>query len=211
MQNIAVRNLDQQLATMQARRDGLDAYLNDIVARQDFLALAQGDQKEFVDIVRDMEQTIAAMRRAGQPVGRYEEQMLRYKGLLLWQGSEDFSAQVWAVRRVINELDRALDSATDNLNRLNRAVVEAPDITPYRDRMAALTQRLDKESGRVNDAVLLAENNLRDMVNQELAQQRGRLQHYQSQARLSVARLYDSALQLRQDLQGSEVPGVSGE
>jgi tetratricopeptide (TPR) repeat protein len=197
MREIAARNLGQQLATMQARRDALDAYLRKIVDANDYLALAEGDQKEFAEIVLNMERTVNAMRRAGQSVTQYEEQVRRYKGLLLWEGSENFTNQQWQVRRVINELDHALEDANNNLNRLNRAVVEAPDIAPYRERMASLNQRLEYETGRVQSAVTLAENRLRGQVSEELANQRGRLQHYQSQARLSVARLYDSALQIR--------------
>ena len=197
MQDIAARNLEQQLISLQARRDSLDAYLNKIVSERDYFALAEGDQKEFIDIVLNLERTVNAMRSAGQPVAEYEAQVRRYKGLLMWEGAEKFAEQTWQVRRVINELDRALVDTRTNLDRLNRAVVEAPDIAPYRQRMASLNQRLNQESSRVDAAVTLAENRLRGQVNEELARQRGRLQHYQSQARLSVARLYDSALQVR--------------
>ena len=197
MQDIAARNLEQQLAAMQSKRDALNAYLQNIIAKQDYFALAEGDQKEFIGIVQNMERTLAAMRQAGQSVTAYEEQVRRYKGLLLWQGAEEFPERQWQVQRVINELDRALVDARANLDRLNRAVVEAPDITPYRARMADLNARLDSESNRVQAAVALAESRLRGQVSEELARQRGRLQHYQSQARLSVARLYDSVLQIR--------------
>ncbi len=193
MQSIAQINLGEQLAAMKVKRDALDRYLQNIVERNDYFALAEGDAKEFIGMVQEMEVTINRMRAAGEPVDRFAEQLRRFKGLLLWEGSEAFTDQTWEVRSAINALDKAIADATENLNRLNTVIVEAPDITPYRTRMAELDERLNYESSRVEAAVNRAESNLRERVSGELARQRGRLQHYQSQARLSVARLYDAA------------------
>lgn len=193
MQSIAQINLGEQLAAMKVKRDALDRYLQNIVERNDYFALAEGDAKEFIGMVQEMEVTINRMRAAGEPVDRFAEQLRRFKGLLLWEGSEAFTDQTWEVRSAINALDKAIADATENLNRLNTVIVEAPDITPYRTRMAELDERLNYESSRVEAAVNRAESKLRERVSGELARQRGRLQHYQSQARLSVARLYDAA------------------
>lgn len=197
MQEINARNLNQVLQQMVAQREVLNNQLQTILQNRDYFALAEGDNKEFIDMIADMERTVAALKASGENVDRYEEQISRYKGLMIWEGSENFADQTWQVQSAVNELDKAIADATTNLNRLNRAAVEAPDILPYRERMAQLNERLTIRSSEVSAAVNLAESKLRERVSRELANQRGRLQHYQSQARLSVARLYDTEMQQR--------------
>ena len=193
LQSIAERQLGANLERMLGKRDQLNRELERIVAEKDFLALSDADSSEIRDIVQRMEKNVALLNRAGEGDEEYDEGLRRYRGLLYWDASEKFPQRQWEVRKAINQLDTAIADATANLQRLNTAIVEAPDIAPYRARIAALTERLTTQKSKIDAATMLAEQSLRGSVLAELTEQKARLQHYLSQARLSVARLYDLA------------------
>jgi hypothetical protein len=187
--------LQDRLQSMTRQRDALDRELKRIESEKDYFSLASEDEKELVDIVRSAEQAIDLLRKEGEPTEEYEAALKRYRGLLFWQASQDFPERSWQVRSGIRQLDGAIAAARENLARLEQVIADAPDITPYRLRIAALGQRLDAQDDAMKATLGLVENNLRSMVTEELIAQRQRLQHYLAQARLSVARLYDQAAQ----------------
>lgn len=193
LQDIESRQLGDSLLRMVAKRDKLNNELERIVAEKDFLALSDAESSEIRDIVQRVEKNVALLNRAGEGDEEYDEALRRYRGLLYWDASEKFPQRQWQVRKAIKQLDSAIATAADNLQNLNTAMVEAPDIAPYRARIAVLTDRLNTQKVKIDAAVTLAENSLRDSVLAELSGQKARLQHYQSQARLAVARLYDLA------------------
>ncbi|MEX1031863.1 MAG: hypothetical protein WDZ30_00740 [Cellvibrionaceae bacterium] len=195
LQAIARQNMQGKLRQMIAARDQLDRELERIAAQRDYFALVSEEEKELVDIARSAEQSLALLKQAGEPVEEYEALVKRYRGLLFWEASQQFPERQWEVRRRIRQLNDAILEAETNLDRLRRVINEAPDIAPYRRRIAIMSERLDEQTARVDAALALAETTLRGKVSEELTKQRGRLQHYMAEARLSVARLYDLAAQ----------------
>lgn len=192
------RQLLQRAAVLRTYRDRLARRIDKIDSENDFIAIASPDTTSLFDIVKRAEQSITRLKAAGEDVAFYEEPLKRYRGLLLWQASENFSTHLWQNRKVLNELDTALAELTENQTRLEKVIVTAPDITPYRVRIAELEARIEKSLLSVDGAVMLAENSLRRQVAKSISEQRIRLRHYLAQARLSVARLYDTALQEQQ-------------
>lgn len=197
-QQIAGLDLHNQLAVMQQERDGYQRQLNRIVEQRDYLALvkgsAEGDEKYQAELLADVKANIDRLQAAGEDTTEYEAAYRRYHGLLYWQAAQAFPDNRWRIQRTINQLDQAMEDAQINLARFDREQVEAPDIVPYRQRINTLSARLDEQLQQVNAAAQLAENTLRQQIKAELLKQKKRLQHYLSQARLAVARLYDQAL-----------------
>lgn len=194
VERLSQRNLEEQLAAMMEQRNQLTEALNTIESERDYFALMDGEQKELFDIVQSLEEKIAILKAAGEDVEEYEEQTRRYRGLLYWDASEISAEKRWEVRSGLNALNDGVLEAETNLDRFQRVVAEAPDIEPYRARIAALNIRVAEQSRQVDAAVALAETTLRRKISSELARQQMRLQHYMSQARLAVARLYDLAV-----------------
>ncbi len=189
--DIQQRGLNENVEQLMVKRDVLDAEYKRIIAERDYFSLVKDDENELVSIVERMERNIDIVRRAGEPTDEYEEQLRRFKGLVTWQASYVFSEKSWELKRAIGELDGVILESLTDFDRFNRVVEEEPDIAPYRRRIDAMQARLDIQLADINSAVEFAENELRGQVQNELASQKLRLQHYMSQARLSVARLYD--------------------
>ncbi|GAB1265561.1 hypothetical protein NBRC116492_23700 [Aurantivibrio infirmus] len=189
--DIQQRGLNENVEQLMVKRDVLDAEYKRIIAERDYFSLVKDDEDELVSIVERMERNIDIVRRAGEPTDEYEEQLRRFKGLVTWQASYVFSEKSWELKRAIGELDGVILESLTDFDRFNRVVEEEPDIAPYRRRIDAMQARLDVQLADINSAVEFAENELRGQVQNELASQKLRLQHYMSQARLSVARLYD--------------------
>lgn len=197
-QDIATRDLQQRRQQLITKRDQFVAYIERINAEKDYLALAEGETSELYKIVQRIEKSIARLRDAGEPVDDYLELLHRYRGVLLWQASESFSDQLWKSRKSLAGLNKALAELEENHKRLDSVVDTAPDVAPYQSRIQVLEQRLTLQRQRVDQTVALAETKLREQVADRLHQQRRRLRHYLAQARLSVARLYDTAMRERQ-------------
>lgn len=195
LRDIARQNIQARLEQMIANRDQLRQELERIANQKDYLALLGEEEKELLEMVRRGEKNVAALRQANEPTEEYDALLRRYRGLLFWQASQLFSERKWDVRRGILQLNDAILEAQTNLDRLQRVIDEAPDIAPYRARIAVLGERLSEQSAKVDAALGLAEDSLRNKVTEELIAQRKRLQHYTAQARLSVARLYDETAQ----------------
>lgn len=194
MEAIAAKNLNQQLLQMHAKRQQLNDALEKIISEKDYLALADKEELELYEIVQEVEKNVNALNRAGEGDEEYDEGLRRYKGLLYWQASEASHQRQWQVRNAINKLDSVIAETQTNLDRLNKVIVEAPDITPYRQNIYALSQRLAQQKASVDAVVKTTEDKLRGDVLVTLESQKNRLRHYLSQARLSVARLYDDAV-----------------
>ncbi|GAB1258606.1 hypothetical protein NBRC116494_31080 [Aurantivibrio plasticivorans] len=191
LQRLAQRNLREKVEELDKRRAVLKAQMNNIVENNRYFTLAEGLDADNYEIVQSIAANLEKLERAGEPVAEYREMYRRFYGLLYWQASEDFSERKWQIEKRINVIDKGLEQAQKQLERFDSIRSEAPDILPYRNRLADLNIRLDTQALRAIEAVEMAENTLRGAIADELNKQKRRLQHYLSQARLSVARLYD--------------------
>ena len=92
-------------------------------------------------------------------------------------------------------MDAAHRALTDTNNRVSHALSTAPDILPYQDRIARLREQLDTVNEQLTQVINASENQLLAEIVRELNTQQRRLTVYLSQARLSIARIYDAESQ----------------
>jgi hypothetical protein len=143
-----------------------------------------------------VERAEAALQRinaAGKSTTEERQILDRYRGMVLWQASERMSDWHWQAVKRLSELDRALETARASMQRVSAVVADAPDILPFERRLVALEQRLQLQRVAVERSVVSTEAALQAILVEELGQQQARLRHYQSQARLARARLFDRA------------------
>ena len=134
---------------------------------------------------------VDALREKGEDVAQESQQLARFRGLMIWQASEDFPAQHWQAKSAIQDLDQTLvdsqarlDKLTDLVNRKHRSA-----FTPQ---IAAMRERVGSQEQRTLDAIASVEKGLRQSAVAELKGQQQRLLQYLAQAKLAIARLYDS-------------------
>lgn len=195
-----VDQLERQAQTeviqlMLEQRQVLADKIQKIVNDKDYFALSSGDEADLIRRVTQLSKNIDLVKDSDSFVDEYRESYRRYYGLLLWQASEKFSERLWEVRKNLRVLDKALADVGINSQKVLDVVNRAPDLGPYRAQIAKHKARLEQLNASVDSAVENAQQQLQGQVTSVLAKQRSRLQHYLSQSRLAIARLYDSERQ----------------
>ncbi|UTW46093.1 hypothetical protein KFE80_04135 [bacterium SCSIO 12696] len=196
LQSIEQRQFAAQLEQMMAQGDQRTADLQRIIDSRDPMALVDGDTADLWQRVVRAERHLARLKAAGElsdvEQTEYQEMLRRSRGLLYWQASEQFPDNLWQQQKSLKQFQTQLLEAVENYRHLQDVIEQAPDIAPYQARLDALQQRLLGREQAVAGALDKAEGEFRAVVVAELQRQRQRLRYYQSQARLALARLYDS-------------------
>ncbi|MGS2722959.1 hypothetical protein ACVBEJ_04380 [Porticoccus sp. GXU_MW_L64] len=196
---IEQREFPAQLEQMMVQGDQRAAELQRIIDNNDTMALMDGDIADLWQrVVRSqqhLETLVAAGELSAQEQADYRDILRRSRGLLKWRAMEQFPDNLWQRKKALGQFQNELLAAVENFRHLRDVIEQAPDIAPYQARLDALLQRLQGRQGAVAAALNQAEGEFRVAVLDELQRQRQRLRYYQSQARLALARLYDSGNQ----------------
>ncbi|MCV6604348.1 MAG: hypothetical protein OIF34_03515 [Porticoccaceae bacterium] len=199
LQLIEQRQFPHQLEQMMTQGDRRATELQRIIDENDAMALASGDIADLWQRVERSQQHLQTLSAAGQLSPReqaeYSDILRRSRGLLQWRAMEQFPDNLWQRKKALRQFEQELLAAVENFRHLRDVIEQAPDIAPYQARLDALQQRLFGQQSAVAAALNQAEGEFRVAVLDELQRQRQRLRYYQSQARLALARLYDSGNQ----------------
>ncbi|MDM3872241.1 hypothetical protein QSV34_12875 [Porticoccus sp. W117] len=199
LQTIEQRQFPVQLQQMMAHGDQRAAELQRIIDNNDAMALVDDDTKDLWQRVERSQQHLQVLTAAGelsaQEQDEYREILRRSRGLLKWRAMEQYPDNLWQRKKALRQFENQLLTAVENFRHLQDVIEQAPDIAPYQARLDALQQRLQGRQTAVAAALNQAEGEFRVAVLDELQRQRQRLRYYQSQARLALARLYDSGSQ----------------
>ncbi len=190
---IAETELKSKIEDMQTQRSKLAQQIETITASRDYFALLSDDQQDLYDRVVRSEKTVDALKDSDPFADEYVESMRRYRGLLLWDASESYATRMWRIVKSLNQLDNTITDLKRNHQSVVNILNNAPDMNGYRRRIALANQKLDDQILATDNTVNLAKTELRNQVAGVLLAQRNRLNHYLSQSRLSIARIYDKA------------------
>ncbi len=186
-------NYPAMLQNLSEQREQLAGQLSRASAGDAELAIADDDTRRLWSRIQRAQQALTRLHDAGQEVAGEQHRLDRYRGMVLWQASEQFHEWQWQAGKRLRQLDKALADAETAARRLQGVVIEVPDIAPYKLRLDALERRMELQIAATEKSFKATESALRRMVVDELNEQQARLRHYQSQARLAKARLYDRA------------------
>ena len=190
---IAETEMQNRIREMQGLRAELADKISRISREKDYLALASEDQEDLVFRVNRAKEHVEALRESDPFIEEYEEAARRYEGLLLWDASEQYSGRMWRTIKALNTLDTTLAEMRSTHGSVVGILNNAPDMNGYRGRIAQANNVLTAQVALTDAAVEKAKDELRDQVAGVLIAQRNRLNHYLSQSRLSIARIYDKA------------------
>ena len=210
LQQIEQNQFSQQLQQLMASGDQRASELQRIINEGDAIALDSGDTAELWQRVERAERNLALFAESPvfaketseenlpqqfseQELNEYREQLRRYRGQLLWNAHEQFPDNLWQRKKALQQFQNQLIETVENYRHLQQVIDEAPDIAPYNVRLDELQQRLLAQQAAIDNALSKAESTFRVLVQDELQRQSERLRYYQSQARLALARLYDSS------------------
>jgi hypothetical protein len=190
---IAAADYPGKLQTMVQQRDRLAQELARVHEGEALPAIADADTKALWARLERAQTAWQKLHVAGENVIEEQQQLHRYRGLLLWRASERSADWQWQARKRLRALDAAVARAETSMQSLQRVLDEVPDIAPFEQRMAVLEQRLHTQTAAVERSFRDTEATFYRVIVAELEQQQSRLRYYQSQARLASARLYDRA------------------
>lgn len=184
----------QQEVALREEKSRLAAWLFSVEKNQDYLALLTDE--DAIDNLETVDEALANIAELNQD-DDYEEELRQlnfYRGILLWNAQESFSANLWEQKRSMQLLDKELENLTTIQTSLQKAIDDAPEILPYQQRMGALDQRIATESVALEQQLASEEAALRGQLDQALNAHKVRVKNYLARARLSIARLYDERL-----------------
>ena len=193
-------HLESQIRELEQKSKRLQEKNSDIENQKDYLALTTGDTVNLKTRIEDSKSRIEKLRQSGEDTSSFEEPLEFYSGLMLWQAAEDFAVNIYDQKRTAMEVEDNLESLKKTHDRVTQIFASAPDIAPYKHRINELRSRLDSGSIAIDQLIEAAEQSLVDEIRDELNGQKKRLRVYLSQAKLSIARIYDA------DHQGAAAP-----
>jgi len=203
------------VATINGRRDALQAEFEAAVASRDIYALATETEREQLAMLDEVDAELArpvadashdeslavwdggrwrAPAAAADPRGDAREKARLARGVLLWKLDAAWRVRSWQTSRALRDLNASVYDARTREAASARAREGAPE------KNAALARRVQRLSPRVSELAVRVDNakdaqarRLADIAVRELEDQRKRLDEYSVQARYALATIYDRA------------------
>ncbi len=183
-----------QAQALQQRRDQFAARLQQIIAAEDYLALADSDTRALQERVTRAGQTIVRMQAAGQQTDDVAQRHRLFAGILLWRAAQHYPIALAEQQRELAQIDSALASVIKTQTHIDEITATSLDIQPVLARLQSLQMETATQLQATERLIAQQTRVLREQVDQQLASHEKRLKNYLSQAHLAVARLYDAEL-----------------
>jgi hypothetical protein len=201
------------VATINGRRDALQAEYEAALASRDVAALATAKEREQLALLDAVDAELARPApdtsndlsqatwdggrwqvEAADPLADAREKARLARGVLLWQLDAAWKVRSWQASRALRDLNAAVYDARTRETASGRARAGAPERNAaLGQRVAAIDPRIVALSVRVDEAKAAQGRRLADIAVRELEEQRRRLDEYSVQARYALATIYDRA------------------
>ena len=182
----------QQITKMSEQRDKLAAEIKRIEEKNDGLALVtddEADQLETLDKVKHQLERLANKEDLTEEKEKYR----LMRGILYFRTQSEFIPRLWAAKRDLIELDKALAKTQKTKRRLVAAANQAPKFFQgYNEKISGDKQRIGSLLVRLDSAIRQQESYIQKMAMNSLIHRRQQLENYHVRARFGIARLYDS-------------------
>jgi hypothetical protein len=202
------------VATINGRRDALQAEFEAAVAARDVAALATAKERDLLAMLDEVDAELARpatdashddppatwdggrwrVAAAADPLADAREKARLARGVLLWNLDAAWRVRSWQTGRSLRDLNAAIYDARTRESALARAREGAPARNAaLGQRVGAVEPRIDVLAARVDAAKDAQGRRLADIAVRELEEQRKRLDEYSVQARYALATIYDRA------------------
>jgi tetratricopeptide (TPR) repeat protein len=181
------------VATINGRRDALQAEFEAAAAVRDVEALATEAEREQLDLLDAVDSELA--RHAGDSAYDEAREKARLaRGVLAWKLDAAWRVRSWQANRALRDLNATVYDARTREAASGHAREGAPERTAALGRrVQRMTPRVADLAARVDAAKAAQAGRLADIAVGELEAQRKRLDEYSIQARYALATIYDRA------------------
>ncbi|WP_096085601.1 hypothetical protein [Agaribacterium haliotis] len=196
----------QNYSRLRQSHADLERIVSAIKTEQNWQALANDDEKALFERVERGQQRVELLREEDPFVDEYDEALRRYRGLLLWQASEQFSERYWQLEKALLQAEAQLVEAQQKEKSVQELLNSAADLQPKQLGLVSGQKDIAALIARIDSTIVKAEEALREDIHAELALQQERLSNYLAMSELSIARVHDAALQqqMKLDLEANE-------
>ncbi len=191
---IATAGHSERLLALRERWQVATAELERAKSEQDIWAFLEEPLYGYKNRLDNMASTLEQLEAAGENVDAERELYERYRGIIMWQASEDFPARVWAIEDQLKPVANALAEAETRRDSV-AVLIEVPfDILPHQEAIAKARISLDQRLANADALIEQLDARLRSQITAELNRQSIRLTYYLGETKLAIARLYDQSM-----------------
>ena len=184
---------DTRLHTVNAlknKRNKLAFKVQQIEQKQKLYDLASDDEK--LILIR-LNRISSALKRKNKD--EFSEEIEKYnlfKGLMLWDIETDYAPRYWKVKSELNQLDKALNTATSRLQSIKVSSKRSPlSQSGYFKRIKNKEKLLNTLLNKTIGIIKAQEKQIEKQALISLKQRYRQIQSYHTRAGYSLARLYD--------------------
>lgn len=147
-------------------------------------------------MIQASENLISELKQKQQDVKQQEEYLSRLKGVLIWQNSERFSENIWQLKKQQMNIKQLLNVSQVQLGKVIYATNNKKQ-RYFSQRINSLKTEVQNKLDISSTLLSKLDKTIRQRAINELDIQQQRITSYLSQAQLSVARLYDQAVEMQ--------------
>ncbi len=180
-----------QLEAVRSQRNEYAAEVLRIQNEQDYLALANEDETDYLDQL-DVVGVIIDQLQDQRDLSEEQDKFRLFKGLLEYQIAIDFPGRMWKVRRELQLLDRELEQARVSAVSLSQASdINGLKLDEFDDRINGQQQQIVDLFGQSQNLVEQQQQHLNRMAIAAIESRKQQLGQLRLSARYSAARLFD--------------------
>lgn len=187
-----------KVETLSKRKDKLERELGEIESKEAFLELVTDDEVVQLELLKDNNKRLKALRGSGEDITEQENKQRLLNGLLMWKIKTEYPIRIWAAKKELIQLSRAVADMKKSMISLKSSWTSAPqDFSQFDRRIANKEKQIQNLSKKVQKAVVRQEKHLRSMTLHALKLHRNQIKLYHDRALFAKARLYDSLMAVK--------------
>jgi hypothetical protein len=180
-----------RLEQLKQRRDVFAREVYEIEANENYLALANPEEREHLERIERVEAAIG--RIGGAENIDYQQDMLRlFSGLLHYRIETEYPVRFWQAKKQLILLDRAIGEGEQRARSL-RQIVERSDLEfdLFAQRISGQLDRIRRLRSSVSRLLKRQEQHINDLAIEAIRQQQKHIVQLRLNARFELAKLYD--------------------
>ncbi|HED36194.1 MAG TPA: hypothetical protein ENJ08_18520 [Gammaproteobacteria bacterium] len=188
------------------KRNQLAKQIKEIEASGDAKKLATAKEVEYLELLSKSGRRISQLNNLPDDVAEenmvvedmYDAQV-KYrllKGRMLWEMDTDYPVRLWAIKKDLKQLDKAVNDMNQSMSSLESVWKNAPsDFSGFDERIASRAAQVKDLRKKIDRAIASQETQLRTLTLERLRLHRNQIKLYHDRALYAKARLYDSLME----------------
>lgn len=191
----------EQVSELRQQHDQLATRIAAIEKAEAVLALLPDEEQTKVRKLAAVQTTLNDVQSRGADSAEEQQRLNVLRGVLLWQAAEQYPENLRAAKKALSDSKLTLDNATATKGQV-QGLLATSDTGRAQQRVLFGQRQLQAARVQSDKTITAARRYLAELASAELGKQRRNITAYLSQARLAIARLYDTGTRRALDSSG---------